>query len=286
MLKLLAFGAVVGLAFPVSATTFAPVEQTCPVGGKKFSSMAMMSTTTWGALPDGMPLGVGPNPAPLPQCPENGLVLYRDFDAASRTKLPAIVLTDTYQSQRRTETPRYLAYVTATALGDEDNRLWLLLGATWEAKNDGPAERAKRYMTEFVALAGTRPFKAVDFESIAIKARAANALRELGSFDEAEGLRASILIAKDAGGPDGADNRRGWTSFLGDLAAPIARKDASRDPIDMVGARNAAQRCLAPEHKLPDGQPAAKPLTVFEQAYCKRADIKREVAEMRKWMRD
>jgi len=88
-------------AIPASATTFAPVEQKCPVGGKSFTSMEMMSTTTWGSLPDGMPLGVGPNPPPLPQCPDNGLVIYKDFDKGTVAKLPAIVLAESYQSLRR-----------------------------------------------------------------------------------------------------------------------------------------------------------------------------------------
>ena len=285
MRVILVAAAIFVLSTPVLATTFAPVDKICPVGGEKFSSLEMMSTTTWGQLPDGMPLGVGPNPAPLPQCPGNGLVIYKEFDEASIPKLSAFVMSDAYQAQRADSTPRYLAYLTATELGDEESRPWLLLGATWEAKNGHMDALATRYMNELVKLVELKPLEPTKLESIAIKARAANTLRELGRFEAAESLRASIKIADDAGGnePDSKDNREGWAYYISSLAAPIARGDSSRDPIDMIGNRLAAERCFSAERKVVVGDPPSRRLNEFEAPFCQRAEIQRELTTIRKW---
>ena len=277
---------VVALAMPSEtyATTFADEVKVCPVGGEKFTFMAMMSNTTWGTLPDGMPLGTGPYPVPLAQCPTNGLVLFRDFDAAEIQKLSSIVHGDRYQSNRKTQTPYYLAYELATALGDEDSRPWLLLSATWEAKNANPiSDIAQRYMNQFAALVASLPLVATDLSSIALKARAANTLRELERFQEADTLRASIVIDPTAGGKDddAKQNRAGWQQFIHELAQPIARNDSQRAPIDMIGDRMAAERCIEPEgNNLPT--PSA-PLSSFEREYCARPNLRAPIAQLRKW---
>jgi hypothetical protein len=64
---------------PLNASTYAEETVKCPVGGEKFKYMVLMSITQWGALPDGMPIGSGYFPTQPPQCPKNGLVMYRDF---------------------------------------------------------------------------------------------------------------------------------------------------------------------------------------------------------------
>ena len=275
-------------AGPVCASTFVEVTKTCPVGGGKFKFPEQMSSTSWGTLPDGMTLGTGPNPYRLPQCPKNGLVMYRDFDRATIARLAPIIASAEYQSARVTETPYYLAYWLATKLGDED-RAWLLLAAGWEAKNADPVSpRALRYADEFVTLVATMPVNDRAFESIALRARAANALRERGHFAAAEALRASIKIAPDAGGTaaNAVDNRTGWTTFLASLAAPIAREDTSRAPIDMIGEREAAARCVEPEEKPNPSRLAAAPLSAFEQSYCARPELAESIAQIRKWRRN
>ncbi|MBY8822716.1 hypothetical protein [Sphingomonas colocasiae] len=269
------------MAGPAIASTFYDKTIKCPVGGERFVHQSLGSITTWGAAPDGMPMGSGTFPIVLPQCPGNGLVLYENFDAAKVKRLTSIVISDEYRALRGRETRYYLAYWLAKSLGDVEKAPWLLLSATWEAKNkDAAGEQAHRYAGEFVEMVRTMPVSDTDFTSIALRARAANALRELGRFDDAEALRSSIVIAPNAGGDEeqAADNREGWSSFLRALAKPIARRENGRMPIDMVGDREAVFRCLEPED--PEIRDAA-PLTPFERDYCAQPDIATSVAKMR-----
>lgn len=267
-----------------NASTYAEERVKCPVGGKTFKYMALASISQWGALPDGMPLGSGYFPIRPPQCPANGLIMYRDFTPQEVVKLTTYVAGSEYQTLRAAgETPYYLAYQTAKALGDSAP-YWLLLSASWEAKNDDPdGARARRYNEEFVAAVRTLPADATAFESIALRFRSANALRELGRFDEAEAIRAAILIAPNAGGAEqqAADNRAGWNKLVAELAAPISRKDQSRAPIDMLGEREVVFRCLAKEAAEKFKQPAPPPLSAYETAYCARPEFAAQMKEQR-----
>lgn len=267
-------------AAPLRASTYFPTEKVCPVGGEKFKFMALGSISTFGRFPDGMPIGSGVFPVAFPECPGNGLAMYRDFDSAEVKRLGAIVDTPNYQALRGTETPYYRAFRLATALGDEQRRSWLLLAATWEAKRAGTTDpRAIRYAKEFIALAAAAPVDARSLDSIALRLRAANALREFGRFDEAERLRAAIVVAPDA--DTDKDEVAGWTKMVAALAAPIARRDAARMPIDLAGDREAARRCLAPERKDDAKEP---PLTTFETNYCARPALAAAIAQLRQWM--
>jgi hypothetical protein len=54
------------IAIPAAASTYFTVRKTCPVGGQKFKFQELGSISTWGALPDGMPVGSGEFPIRLP----------------------------------------------------------------------------------------------------------------------------------------------------------------------------------------------------------------------------
>lgn len=283
VLLLLGCAAAVAAAAPAAASTYAPTRKTCPVGGEKFDFMALMSISTFGELPDGMPIGSGIFPIRMPQCPGNGLVMYRDFDAAAVQRLKTIVGSPAYRTLRKTETSYYLAYRLALDLGD-DSAPWLLLSASWEAKNAGAADQMRRYDEEFVARVAAMPASSTAFRSIALRARAANALRELGRFREAEQLRAAIVIDPAAGGSeDGAEqNRKGWSEYLARLADPIARGDSTRAPIDMQGEREASFRCLEPVRK----QHPGPPLSAFETSYCARPSVAAAIQDLRRQVPD
>lgn len=258
---------------------------TCPVGGETFDAPALMHYSTFGALPDGQPEGSIEFPILLAECPGNGLVIYDEFTPEQVTRLAPLVSSDAYKALRGAESSYYRAYWLADALGDRKQAARLLLSATWEAKNADPAgEQARRYNAAFVAAAMAFPADMKDFTSIALRARAANALRELGRFDEAELLRAAIVVAPDAGGTkeDAAQNREGWAGYLKKLAVPIARKDPARLPIDMMPDREVAFRCLAKEYAVRYKQPSPPPLTAFEIEYCARPAFAADLAQRRK----
>lgn len=285
-LPLLALLAAAGAA-PAQASTYTEEEVVCPVGGEKFTRMALMSISTWGALPDGMPLGSGVFPVELPQCPSNGLVMYRDFTPEEVARLAPFIASEGYKALRSAgETPRYLAYRTAQFLGDKDLHWWLL-EASWEAKNQDPeSARARRYTAEFVEAARLVKPDEGNLEAIAARFRLANGLRELGSFDEAEAVRASIVISPKAGGNDkeARENRTAWAGMIADLAGPIARKETSRIPIDMLGVREAASLCLRQEAAAKFKEPPPPPLTAFEREYCAGPKLSETIKEQRKWL--
>lgn len=254
----------------------------CPVGGETFDAPVLMHYSTFGALPDGQPIGSIEFPRLMPECPGNGLVLYDDFKPETVAKLTPLVANDAYKALRKTETSYYRAHWLAKSLGDQEQAAWLLLTATWQAKNADPdGARARRYNQEFVAAVRALPADPKNFESIVLRARAANALRELGRFDEAEALRATVVIDPDAGGSEGAKNREGWVGYLQKLAEPIARHDAGRTPIDLVSNREAAMRCLASEFARPGDTVA--PLSAFEASYCAGPKLAEDIAKIRKY---
>lgn len=265
-----------------NATTYFEQKTVCPVGGKSFKHQAIGSYSTWGALPDGMPVGSGPFPMPQTECPDNGLVLWRDFSKADVQKLTPLVMSPVYQALRKTETQSYRNWWLADQLGEKDNAPWILLTATWEAKEDAAdTARLARYQQRFVDAALARPADPHKLASVALRARAANALREMGRFADAERERAVIVIADDAKSEnetgDAAENRKGWRGYLEALGVVIARHDASRSPIDMIGDREAVFRCAMPNvPKMRDRAPA---LNAFEQSYCARPELAEQISQ-------
>ncbi len=269
------------------ASTYVPQKLKCPVGGKSFKYMALASITHWGRLPDGMPLGSGIFPTPPPKCPDNALVMYRDFTSAEIKSLNAFVNSDGYRALiTSSETTYYLAWRTAKHLGDAD-AVWLLLQASWEAKNIDPeSERAKRYNSEFAEAASQAPKTPVSFEAIALQMRRANALRELGRFEAAEAARIAISIPDSLGGneEDANANRKGWRDTIAALGAVIARRDPSRTPIDMMGSREAASRCLEAEFAKKQKMSPPPPLTAFEQGWCARPELAEDLNRLREYL--
>jgi hypothetical protein len=70
---------------------------TCPIGGKAFTFNTTSSHSSWGARPDGKPYGSWAFPLALPECPDNGLVLFKDYTPEEVAKLEPIVASEAYQ---------------------------------------------------------------------------------------------------------------------------------------------------------------------------------------------
>jgi hypothetical protein len=267
-----------------------PKKMKCPVGGKSFTYITTAAMSQWGARPDGKPYGSWTFPMPLPECPGNGLVVYRDFSGDEVKALKSLLATPEYQQLRRDETPYFRAYWLMGKLGDpDDEQIWTIQQAAWES--DAEPARKTRYQQEFVARARALVHPQAgqdDLLWIVTQMRAANALRELGSFDAASQLLDSIALtsldvpvpAEQVTGttPSGAgkhignyseiraaQNRRSWLGYAESLRAVIARRDASSEPLDMIPQRMAAEKCRsyptdALEYRLVCGPEAMKPL--------------------------
>ena len=231
---------------PSAAEAGMPVTQRmkCPLGGRSFSFATTASYSTWGARPDGKPFGSWEFPLALPQCPDNGLVVYRRFSREEIARLRPLVASDGYRALRRTgETGHYHAYWLMRRMGEPATHyLWALVQASWEAEDD-PGRR-RRYMEELVVRAPDLG-EPRDETTVAVRARVINALRELGRFEEAAAMLAATPVEEVVAPSETVRATADWRGHYRTLARIIARRDSSIEPIDMIPYREARRRCEA-----------------------------------------
>jgi hypothetical protein len=257
-LLLLALAAAAAAGRSASATTFHPVERTCPIGGEKFESFEMVSNSHFGARPDGKPYGPTPI-VPLVECRDNGFLFFDEAISESELALLApIVAGAEYQTMRHTETDHYRAWWLLIHSGRNDPVLVasLLLTASWEA--DEAPERKARYQGIFAGAAAAierSPENAGEW--FWLNLRGANALRELGRYDAA-GERLDMI---DQPGvlPPNAEERAGARSLIDGLRALIRERNSVSEPLRLVPLDVAARLCLddlaAPSEKARCGEP-------------------------------
>lgn len=241
----------VALAAAAALVADAPAEagfpvtrsMTCPIGGASFDFETTGSYSTYGARPDGRPFGSWRFPLALPECPDNGLVVYDEFDEAALERLRPLVASDEYQALRRSgETAYYRAYWLMRRTGaPAPHVLWSLVQASWEAEED--PERRRRYLEELVAE-GPSLGEPQDLDTVAVRARVVNALRELGRFEEAAAMIEATPLERLTVPSGMVRERDDWRGHYASLAGVIARRDASIEPLDMIPRQVAEQRCL------------------------------------------
>ena len=244
------------LPAPAAAAPSPTVKRvmTCPVGGETFDYQQPVSSAALGLRPDGKPYGTSAAPARLPECPGNGLVLYKDYTEDEAKTLAPLVASDDYKALRTADTQYYRAYwlMRQMGVGPEDY-LWALLQAAWEAESQ--PELRMRYLSELVDQSAKVPPNPADMDWIGMEGRAIDALRELGRFDEAAARLAKVPLARlDVKVPEGpganeaavrdAKTKRGWYTFFDQLKTAIARKDSAIEPFDMIPRSVAIGYCL------------------------------------------
>ncbi|HEX8307431.1 MAG TPA: hypothetical protein VF645_03325 [Allosphingosinicella sp.] len=255
-------------AAPLAAAPTVPVAartMTCPIGGAKFQFQPVAPPVVAGERPDGRPVGGMKFPLALPECPDNGLVLFKEYDADEVAKLEPLVASEAYRALRKDGTQYYRAYWLMRETGLPPERfLWALLQASWEAE-DKP-ELRKRYLEELVEASAKVPPRPGDLTWIGMEGRAINALRELGRFDEALARLDKVPLAGlDSPAPVGAAatpqalaqarSRRGWRTFFTAIRPAIERRDSSIAPLDLLPRSFAAGRCIDEAGKLdPNGR--------------------------------
>jgi hypothetical protein len=263
MRVLVPLAALAALALPAAgALAGAPVTETmtCPIGGATFQFTTTASYSTSGERPDGKPFGSWTFPLAIPECPDNGLVLYKDYTPEEIARLEPLVASEAYQALRKEDTPYYRAYWLMKQMGVGPERsLWALLQASWEA--EGRPELRKRYLAELAEASAAVPPAPRDLNWIGMEGRAINALRELGRFDEALARLDKVPLASldvpvptaAAATPEAvaaAKTRRGWHSFFSALRPAIERHDAAIEPLDLLPRSVAFGRCLDESDKL------------------------------------
>lgn len=250
-----------------------PVTIACPVGGKEFRFKPPGRTAVLGFRADGKPYSAAPAPAPLAECPDNGLVLFKELTAEEAAQLEPLLASEAYKALLKSDTSYYRAHWLMREMGVEPkDYLFVLLQAAWQA--DAKPELRARYLAEFAEGTGKLDPAPADLNWIGMEARAVNALRELGRFDEAsarlEKIPVAILKAASADKAEQA-RRRAWLEYLADLKTVIAREDASLEPVEMIPRRVAQERCGA------DAEAAKTELCVkFAEEELKRVAAPRE----------
>lgn len=228
-----------------------PLPMKCPVGGGDFSFQPTASSGVWGTRGDGRPYGNGHYPLALPECPGNGLVLYKEYTPEEVAKLESLVASEEYQGLRLLDTPYYRAYWLMKAMGlPPERHLWALLQASWEA--DGKPLLRNRYLAELADESAKAPPAPASLNWIGMEGRAVNALRELGRFDEAlarldkiplDGMKSGASVKPAT---DESRSKRGWIEFFDTQRLLIARQDASTEPFELMPRREATARCAKP----------------------------------------
>lgn len=266
--KAFVLAATLAVLAPVAALagTPTPVQITCPVGGKVFTFITTSSVSTWGTRPDGKPYTSWISPMPMSVCPDNGLVIYKDFSEEEIARLGPLIRNPAYLALRD-DTPRYRAAWLLRNM-DKDkvfSYLWLLNQASWEA--DGDPERKSRYKREFAEAVAASPPQPKNGMWISMQVHAANAWRELGDLDRAQATLAALPLAsletaleatkngtgQDAGAtPENLETVQNLVDFAKSIGEIIKRGETSSEPLPNIPLRVAAQKCRAMQ-KTPSG---------------------------------
>ena len=240
LVPILAAAAALATAGALDAQARTKTVITCPIGGATFEYAPGPAVVTRGERPDGKPYGLSGS-TPLPECPGNGLVLYKDYSAAEVAKLEPLIASDAYRALLKGDTQYYRAYWLMKEMGlPPESYLWALLQASWEA--DGKPELRQRYLTELAEASGKVPPRPANLNWIGMEGRAINALRELGRFDEALARLARLPVENLE--TDANAGRRRWGTYLRQLRMLIERRDSSAEAFEMIPRTIALGRCI------------------------------------------
>ncbi|MDO9076930.1 MAG: hypothetical protein Q7U72_05690 [Brevundimonas sp.] len=231
------------------------VKMRCPVGGEQFTHTTTASMSTWGERPDGKPYGSWTFPLALPECPTNGLIVFREeFSRAEKATLQRLIADPAYRALRSSDTPYYRAHWLEGRLNPGSvDATWLLLRAVWEAEEG--SDRRARYLREFAQQAEAAP-SSTEYWTM-LQLRAVNAHRELGEFDAARARLATLptppappaAVAGESeeaawAREEAAEQAQAMAAYRTGLQVLIDRGDASIAPLDMLPEREVAERCV------------------------------------------
>ncbi|ONF95897.1 hypothetical protein [Sphingomonas jeddahensis] len=127
-------------------------------------------------------------------------------------------------------------------------------------------QRLTRYQKVFVREIQRLDAAVSAKDRVGLEARAANAMRQMGQFRVAEGLRQQAEQSLD-----GMTEKEGWNIYLSRLTAPIARHDSSIEPLDMIPTMQVAFACARVE-----------PASTFDRTACAEPEVAEKVRELRR----
>ncbi len=254
----------------------------CPVGGEEFQQFVDIAYYPLEGLPNGSSPGGNISDIMVPVCPSNGLAMVPAYDGESGaaeamtaytpeelTKLPALIASPEYKALAA-EAKYLRLYWLAGKLGRPSNqRFHLLQHVSWIGATP---KQHRAYLERFVREGGAL-IDSTDFDP-ARRTRSkffiANALRELGRFDEAQTRLAELrkewdnalaeMARQNPEDPNFEDEETegdGFGSSIAELLGAIADHDDDYFPVSMMGDKWAAAVC----RDLDDSFPPATKMT-------------------------
>lgn len=250
------------------------VPTTCPIGGEKFEYGSTASYSIFGYRADGKPFGSWDFPLELPVCPKNGLVVFDEFNPAELKLLAGLIANPDYRALSG-ETSYYRAWWLMKRLArPADVTAWMLVQASWQS--DGDPARKARYQAAYVDEIRALPRDGDAVSWLLLQGRAANALRELGRFDEAaemlerlplDLLKGDVPVELTGEGQqkaiEQAERKRDFLGYFDTLKSLIAERNSASEPVRMMGKRDAARACAN-----------ATGLSEADKAYCATPEMK------------
>jgi hypothetical protein len=219
-----ALAVLLALCGGAQATTLMPVERTCPVGGAKYPSFEIGSTSSFGSRLDLRRIGPEGH-LPTVECP-NGFVVFKaedEFTPAEIATLTPVVASAAYQAARRDEPIAARTVLLRRALGASEADLrHLLLLAAFQAEDAQHEDTRQKYLA--LAASAYDAFLAAhavrDDEWWVATIRAAEIARQRGRFDDAIRIADSVAALTPPGD--------GW---LGDVAKQIKARALAKDAV-------------------------------------------------------
>jgi len=176
-----------GFSVCAFALTAHDVENTCPLNGLKFTQLLPASGTSFGMMLDFRPIGPISSPWTQAECPEDGLVLYKEFTPEEVRVLAEYVPATEYQTLRKHAQYWRIAHLQKT-LGDPlEERASVLIQATWEAATPQQYEEyAKASLEAYQELVATQKDNSSEF--VTSQLIIGELHRRLSSFDTAKSV--------------------------------------------------------------------------------------------------
>jgi hypothetical protein len=203
------------------ATTIYRTERTCPVGGEKYQSFGIGSTSSFGMRLDLQRLGPQAH-LPYIECP-NGFVVTKDeadYTPDEIAKLTVVVASEVFQTARKIAPPALRVVLQQEALGSSDAEMrWALFRVAFESE-EGNRELRLVFLerTETAHRAALAVLAKDSDEWWFAALRRADLLRQLGRFDDC------IAVAEDL-----AKAAAGRTDILPAVAAQILEHARAHD---------------------------------------------------------
>jgi hypothetical protein len=269
-----------------------PQEITCPVGGEKFVHFGYSGRYVSYSNPDGSSEGDASGADNLPECPKNGLVVFKEFSEAELERLPSILAARDFF-----ELPRHQQFD-------------LLIAATW----DQDRRRREKYMRKLAAVSDSPENASPDTpDDFWVRLIFVNAWRETGQFDGAmrrlKALpieRLNVLIPDAVYGPEevfggekfrpvvnrdaisAATDKLAIHGYAKRMEVVVARRDPSRFLLELLPFKQASWFCRdmgVPELSKANRQFCAEPAMTAEVRRL-RVVAAQEEEESRAWMRE